>query len=81
MYNEWPHYELMNGRAYAVVFRDKGNEQIKLCPFCGNVHSHPIGHSDFPSHAHCHSGRFFKEVIAPDGIVMKQSSGYIIREV
>lgn len=72
---------MIDGIAYAVVFRDKGKEQIKLCPFCGEVHSHAVGHSDYPSHTHCRSNSFYERVIAPDGTVMRKDMGYIIREV
>lgn len=80
MNNQWDYYEILEGRAFAVVFRDKGAEEIKLCPFCGDTHRHNKGHSDYPSHTHCGTGKFFKEVVAPDGTVMRKEDGYIIRE-
>ncbi len=49
MYNELSNYEILNGVPLAVVLRDKGKEQIKLCPFCRDIHSHHVEHSDSPA--------------------------------
>ncbi len=81
MYNQWEHYQIMDGIAIAVVFRNKGNEHIRVCPFCRGIHHHAVGHSNYPSATHCKNKRGFAEVIAPDGTIMKQIHGYIIREV
>lgn len=81
MQNQWEHYQIMDGSAIAVVFRNKGKEQIWLCPFCGDAHRHAVGHSDYPSRTHCKNNSHFEQVVAPDGTIMRQIHGYIIREV
>lgn len=72
---QYPEYELLNGRPYAVLYRENENEKTEICPFCGKRHIHGIG--DGHRTAHCADGS--KEITAEDGTVLTQDHGYILR--
>ena len=75
---EWNHYKVIDGRAYAVVYREKGSDKIKVCPFCNKSHSHSSG--DGHRNTHCTTDSFYHVVVASDGTIMKKSDGYYIVE-
>jgi hypothetical protein len=68
-------YEVHNGKAYAVVYRDKENTATEACPFCGQRHIHGI--SDGHRVARCSKGS--EQVVSENGTVLEQKMGYIIR--
>lgn len=62
---------------YLVLRRKKGKEETVPCPFCGTGHIH--GRSDGHRIAHCASSLQHEYVTAPDGTILYQKHGYILR--
>ena len=67
-------YEIIDGRPYPVLYRDKDKTKTEICPFCGKGHIHGIG--DGHRIAHCTDGS--KEITTDDGTVLIQKNGYIL---
>lgn len=68
-------YEMIDGRAYAVLRRERAGSPTSFCPFCGDRHIHGIG--DGHRGAHC-ARVVWPEVETSDGTILRQSDGYII---
>lgn len=68
-------YKIVDGRAYAVLQRERAGSPTSFCPFCGDRHVHGIG--DGHRGAHCWRV-IWSELQTPDGTTLRQSDGYII---
>lgn len=68
-------YEVIDGRPYALLYRDAGSEATEPCPFCFVEHRHGLG--DGHRVAHCASG--WESVAAADGMLLERANGYIVR--
>lgn len=69
-------YEVVEGRAFAVLRRKDLKSPTHKCAFCGRMHKH--GEGDGHRLAHCkHVVR--SEVLAADGTILFVQHGYIVR--
>lgn len=68
-------YEIHDGLAYAVLWRDKERSLTDPCPFCGKRHQH--GLTDGHRGIHCHKGSIM--ALSRDGTILLQERGYILR--
>lgn len=81
-------YEMIDGKAYAVLYRDTEKSETDPCLFCGKNHKHGIGDGHRLAHCYDDSGVAFNHrpchvVIDADennrDIVVSSSDGYIIK--
>lgn len=79
-------YELLDNMPCAVLYRESVDGRTEPCPFCDQLHSH--GKGDGHRSAHCtpvrkprrkHPTPPLEFLIAPNGVVILRSSGYIVR--
>jgi hypothetical protein len=68
-------YEVLDGRAYAVLRRPEESAAAGPCPFCAVGHLHGIG--DGHRMPHCVDG--VETVTAADGTLIRRESGYVVR--
>jgi hypothetical protein len=68
-------YEIHEGVAFAVLYRENAKSRTEPCPFCGvgHIHGVPDGHRI----AHCLAG--CEEIHSVDGILLRRDKGYIVR--
>ena len=69
-------YEILDGKAYLVLYRKNEYADTEKCSFCKRHHSHGTG--DGHRVPHCPDKKE-KSVIATDGTILYQEDGYIIR--
>jgi hypothetical protein len=70
-------YEVYDGRPILILCRKDDNHLTEECPFCGYEHWHGLG--DGHRVSHCPETKCKKSVTAPDGTVIEQAHGYIIK--
>lgn len=68
-------YEVVDGKAYAVLHRETQGAVTERCPFCWTPHRHgiPDGHRV----PHCVGG--WESIVAADGTVLQRADGYIAK--
>ena len=68
-------YEWVDGRAYAVLWRETADSETEPCPFCGLNHYHR--EADGVCLPHCRVRNPYRH--AADGTVLKQEDGYFVK--
>lgn len=69
-----PEYQVLDGRAYAVLRRPDEASPTRACPFCGVKHTHGVG--DGHRAAHCADGA--DDQIVSGNVTLVRDHGYLV---